>query len=70
MRVGIAINRSEAYRYANTINCFEIWRCILNVLSESRELPVEFDEKLWNATVERLTVYEDERLVFSHEDSS
>lgn len=39
-------------------------------LMELAQLPIEFDEKLWNATVERLTVYEDERLVFSLKDGT
>jgi hypothetical protein len=39
-------------------------------LMELETLPIEFDEKLWNATVERLTVYEDERLVFSLKDGT
>ena len=39
-------------------------------LMELEQLPIEFDEKLWNATVERLTVYEDERLVFSLKDGT
>ncbi len=33
-------------------------------ISELDELPIEFDEKLWNAVVDTVTVYEDERLVF------
>jgi DNA invertase Pin-like site-specific DNA recombinase/uncharacterized tellurite resistance protein B-like protein len=39
-------------------------------LMELEQLPIEFDEKLWNATVKRLTVYEDERLVFSLKDGT
>ena len=39
-------------------------------LMDLEQLPIEFDEKLWNATVERLTVYEDERLVFSLKDGT
>ena len=39
-------------------------------LMKLETLPIEFDEKLWNATVARLTVYEDERLVFSLKDGT
>ena len=39
-------------------------------LMELEQLPIEFDEKLWNATVERLTVYEYERLIFSLKDGT
>ena len=39
-------------------------------LTETPAPPIEFDEKLWNATVERLTVYEDEHLVFSLKDGT
>ncbi len=31
---------------------------------ELNELPIKFDEKLWNSVVDTVTVYEDERLVF------
>ena len=43
---------------------------MLTELEELESPPIEFDEKLWNATVERLTVYEDERLVFSLKDGT
>lgn len=33
-------------------------------VSELDELPIAFDEKLWNFTVDSVTVYTDERLVF------
>ena len=33
-------------------------------ISELDELPIAFDEKLWNLTVDSVTVYTDERLVF------
>ena len=45
-------------------------RGMLFELMELEQLPIEFDEKLWNATVERLTVYEDERFVFSLKDGT
>ena len=32
--------------------------------------PIEFDEKLWHAVVERLTVYNDDRLVYSLKDGT
>ena len=43
---------------------------MLSRLMELKAPPIEFDEKLWNAVVERLTVYEDERLVFSLKDGT
>ena len=33
-------------------------------ISELDDLPIEFDEKLWNSVIDKVTVYEDERLVF------
>lgn len=33
-------------------------------LREQEELPIAFDEKLWNAMVDHVTVHTDERLVF------
>ena len=32
--------------------------------------PIEFDEKLWHAVVDRVTVYNDDRLVYSLKDGS
>ena len=32
--------------------------------------PIEFDEKLWHATVDRVTVYNDDRLVYSLKDGN
>ena len=32
--------------------------------------PIEFDEKLWHAVVDHVTVYNDDRLVFSLKDGS
>lgn len=32
---------------------------------ELEKLPIEFDEKLWNATIDHVTVYGDDRLVFT-----
>ena len=43
------------------------------MLSELEELetpPIEFDEKLWHAVVDRVTVYNDDRLVYSLKDGS
>ena len=39
-------------------------------LMELEQLPIEFYENLWNATVERLTVYNDDRLVYSLKDGT
>ncbi|MBQ1201465.1 MAG: hypothetical protein IIX59_05745, partial [Alistipes sp.] len=33
-------------------------------ISELDDLPIEFDEKLWNSVIDMVTVYENERLVF------
>lgn len=33
-------------------------------ISELDDLPIEFDENLWNSVIDMVTVYEDERLVF------
>ena len=43
------------------------------MLSRQTELeapPIEFDEKLWNAVVDRVTVYNDDRLVYSLKDGT
>ena len=33
-------------------------------ISELDDLPIKFDEKLWNSVIDMVTIYEDERLVF------
>ena len=43
---------------------------MLTELAELDEPPIEFDEKLWHAVVDRLTVYNDKRLVFSLKDGN
>ena len=43
------------------------------MLTELEELefpPIEFDEKLWHAVVDRITVYHDDRLVYSLKDGT
>ena len=48
-------------------------KVVLSMLTELTELeapPIEFDEKLWHAVVERVTVYNDDRLVYSLKDGS
>lgn len=37
-------------------------------LMEMETLPLEFDKKLWYGTIERVTVYEDKRVVFRFKD--
>ena len=37
-------------------------------LGELTALPIDFDEKLWNGTVDHVTVYPDERVVFRFKD--
>ena len=39
-------------------------------LTELEAPPIEFDEKLWHAVVDHVTVYNDERLVFSLKDGT
>ena len=39
-------------------------------LEETPAPPIEFDEKLWHAVVDRVTVYNDDRLVYSLKDGS
>ena len=39
-------------------------------LREMDELPIDFDEKLWNGLIDHVTVYHDERLVFHFKDGS
>ena len=43
------------------------------MLTELEELdtpPIEFDEKLWHAVVDHVTVYNDDRLVYSLKDGT
>ena len=39
-------------------------------LSELEAPPIEFDEKLWHAVVDHVTVYNDDRLVYSLKDGT
>ena len=43
---------------------------MLTELAELDEPPIEFDEKLWHAVVDRVTVYNDDRLVYSLNDGT
>lgn len=43
---------------------------MLSQLTELEAPPIEFDEKLWHAVVECVTVYNDDRLVYSLKDGS
>ena len=43
---------------------------MLSELTELEAPPIEFDEKLWHAVVERVTVYNDDRLVYSLKDGT
>ena len=43
---------------------------MLTELEELEAPPIEFDEKLWHAVVDRVTVYNDDRLVYSPKDGS
>ena len=42
----------------------DIISCFMFEISELDDLPLEFDEKLWNSVIDVVTIYEDERLVF------
>ena len=39
-------------------------------LTETPAPPIEFDEKLWHAVVDKVTVYNDDRLVYSLKDGT
>ena len=43
---------------------------ILFWLTEMKEIPIDFDEALWNTLVDYVTVYADERIVFSFMDGT
>ena len=43
---------------------------MLTELEELEAPPIEFDEKLWHAVVDRVTVYHDDRLVYSLKDGT
>ena len=43
---------------------------MLSELTELEAPPIEFDEKLWHAVVDRVTVYNDDRLVYSLKDGT
>ena len=43
---------------------------MLAELTELEAQPIEFDEKLWHSVVDRITVYNDDRLVYSLKDGS
>ena len=63
------------YRSVSITNAVKPYSAFLHrgMLTELTELdapPIEFDEKLWHAVVERLTVMSDNRLVYSLKDGS
>ena len=43
---------------------------ILFRLTELEEIPIDFDEALWNTLVDHVTVYADERIMFSFMDGT
>lgn len=43
---------------------------MLTELTELEAPPIEFDEKLWHAVADRVTVYNDDRLVYSLKDGT
>ena len=36
----------------------------ISEISEMDNIPIEFNERLWNSVIDSITVYEDERIVF------
>ena len=36
----------------------------INEIPKMNNLPIEFNERLWNSVIDTVTVYEDERIVF------
>jgi len=45
-----------------------MYQDMLFELTELDALPITFNEKLWNAAIDRVTVYADERVVFHFKD--
>ena len=43
---------------------------ILFQLTELQNIPAEFNESLWNTLVDHVTVYSDERVVFTFKDGA
>ena len=43
---------------------------ILFRLTELKEIPIDFDEALWNTLIDHVTIYADERIVFSFMDGT
>ena len=43
---------------------------ILFQLTELQDIPAEFNESLWNTLVDHVTVYSDERIVFTFKDGA
>ena len=47
-----------------------VFSSVLLRLTELKEIPIDFDEALWNTLVDHVTVYADERIVFSFMDET
>lgn len=43
---------------------------ILFWLTEMKEIPIDFDEALWNTLIDHVAIYADERIVFSFMDGT
>ena len=43
---------------------------ILFQLTELEEIPIDFDEALWNTRIDHVAIYADERIVFSFMDGT
>ena len=56
--------------YAQRLRAEEEKHKQLPELEETPAPPIAFDEKLWHAVVERVTVYNDDRPVYSLQDGS
>ena len=47
-----------------------VFSSVLLRLTELKEIPIDFDEALWNTLVDYVTVYAEERIVFSFMDGT
>ena len=47
-----------------------VFSSVLLRLTELKEIPIDFDEPLWNTLVDHVTVHADERIVFSFMDGT
>ena len=62
--------RYEALKAERTVREGNLERIggFMFTIQELDKLPIAFDEKLWNTLVDHVTVYSDERVVFTFQD--